>query len=394
MWKVKPPIFHVWPLNTAIYDTVQQIKQNTRKYIMKIFLSWSGDLSREIARVFQEWLPAVIQTVEPYLSSDSIAKGSRWSHDIGAALESSMYGVICVTRDNITSPWVTFEAGALSKSLSSGKVCPLLVDVSREEVSGPLSQFQNTIFSKDEIFKLVTSINDASGSQAVERIRLEKAYEIWWPELETKYNSVIAAHNEQHKKGKKEQPSSRTFKLLASRGTLINPADQSRNIAFKVETINLIMSSLGSAIQKATDYETAQDTFFSAGYKSGKIFGDRILEKWDLEYPSDCIVERVNRWCEFDSDVGWGRLKNNLTIDEENGNISGSIRLADNFQTYKRSGLNHPDCSLMFGYIKGVLESFCSGVPFSVVCDRNQCPMDNPFKRDCSFEVKIERVCE
>jgi len=358
---------------------------------VKIFLSWSGDLSRDVAAALQDWLPSVIQTVEPFLSSDSILKGSRWGQDLDAALESSAYGVICLTRENIESPWVAYEAGALSKSLASGRVCPLLVDLAQDEISGPLSQFQHTTLAKDEVLKLLSSINDASGPQSVDVSRLSKAYEIWWPELETRINSVLATYSEARKEAVREQPSSRTFRLLASRGTLINPGDESRNIAFKVETINLILASLGSALVSATDHETAATAFFAAGYGAGRTFGDRVLEKWDLEFPTDSIVDRVNRWCEFDSDVGWGRLKNDLTVDEEKGQISGTIRLADNFQTYKRSGDNHPDCSLMFGYIKGVMEAFCSGVPISVLCNREQCPMSHPFKRDCAFEVTIDK---
>jgi len=357
---------------------------------MKVFLSWSGDLSRDFATTLQEWLPSVLQTVEPFLSADAIVKGARWSHELGTALESSTFGIICLTRENMNSPWVTFEAGALSKSLSSGRVCPLLIDVSREDMLGPLSQFQNTTLTKDDMLKLISSVNDASGPQAVEQSRLNKAYEIWWPELEARLNSILAQHNERQQQRVKEQPTSRTFRLLTSRGTLINPADQSRNISFKVETINLILSSLGASLQNSTSLEKARDAFLIAGYAAGKMFGDRILEKWDLEFPADNIVDRLNRWCDFDSDVGWGRLTNNLCIDEQKGQISGVIRLVDNFQTYKRSDAKHPDCSLMFGYIKGVLESFCSGVPLSVECNQAQCPLSNPFKRDCTFEVKID----
>lgn len=357
---------------------------------MKVFLSWSGSLSREIASALQEWLPSVIQTVEPFLSSDSIFKGTRWGHELGVALEESSFGIICLTRENLDSPWISFEAGALSKSLSSGRVCPFLIDVSRDGLSGPLSQFQNTTLTKDDLLKLVSAINAASGAQSVEHARLAKAFDMWWPDLEAKVNSILASHHEKRDKHLDEQPSSRTFKLLTSRGTLINPADQSRNIAFKVETINRILETLGKELERNTDQATAHQAFFAAGYGAGRQFGERILEKWELDHPTDSIIDRINRWCDFDSDVGWGRLTNDLRVDESQGQISGSIMLLDNFQTYKRGERECPDCSLMFGYIKGVLEKLCRGIHLSVECNRQECPLTNPFKRDCIFRVSIK----
>jgi hypothetical protein len=81
---------------------------------MKIFLSWSGHKSHEIALVFRDWFPSIIQSIDPYVSSEDIDKGARWSTDIAKELENSTFGILCVTKDNINAPWLTFEAGALS----------------------------------------------------------------------------------------------------------------------------------------------------------------------------------------------------------------------------------------------------------------------------------------
>ena len=84
------------------------------RIIMKVFISWSGDQSKKIAQLFRDWLPTVIQAIEPFVSSEDIEKGARWNTDIAQELKESSFGLICVTKDNLNSQWLNFEAGALS----------------------------------------------------------------------------------------------------------------------------------------------------------------------------------------------------------------------------------------------------------------------------------------
>ena len=42
-----------------------------------VFISWSGARSKLIADTLYEWLPMVVQSVKPWMSSHSIDKGSR-----------------------------------------------------------------------------------------------------------------------------------------------------------------------------------------------------------------------------------------------------------------------------------------------------------------------------
>lgn len=158
---------------------------------MKVFLSWSGELSHKTAIIFRDWLPSVIQSIVPYVSSEDIDKGARWSTDIAKELENSTFGILCVTKENVHAPWLTFEAGALSKTMEKAAVSPFLFDIKRSEVSGPILQFQSTIFEREDIKKLVFSLNKACGAETLSDDRLEKAFSVWYSTLEEQLNALL-----------------------------------------------------------------------------------------------------------------------------------------------------------------------------------------------------------
>lgn len=55
----------------------------------KVFLGWSGETSNKVAIALSDWLPKVIQAIKPFVSSEDIAKGARWSPQIAKELQSS-----------------------------------------------------------------------------------------------------------------------------------------------------------------------------------------------------------------------------------------------------------------------------------------------------------------
>lgn len=171
---------------------------------MKIFISWSGDLSHNVAMVLREWIPCVLQTVEPYVSSEDIDKGTRWSSDIANELETSSFGIICVTQENLNAPWIHFEAGALSKIVKKSYVCPVLFGVKKSEVKGPLLQFQSASYEKEDIKKLIYTINSVCESESLESKRLDTAIEVWWPHLEANLNKLLEQLSTQEKSEKKQ----------------------------------------------------------------------------------------------------------------------------------------------------------------------------------------------
>lgn len=170
---------------------------------MKVFISWSGDLSRELGEALRDWLPAVIQNVKPFFTPNDIEKGARWGKDIAQELQSSAIGIFCLTKENLTKPWIMFEAGALSKQLDSSRVCPVLFGVESSDLEGPLVQFQASPFSEAEMKKLIRTINTGLGEQRLDDSVLNSVFEMWWPKLNEKVTKIVEKHNSKpaHKSG-------------------------------------------------------------------------------------------------------------------------------------------------------------------------------------------------
>jgi len=154
---------------------------------MRVFLSWSGVISRELAMILHDWIPLVVQCARPFISTGDIDKGKRWSDVLSEQLSQAGYGIVCVTSDNYTAPWLHFEAGAISKAIDKSYVSPLLFNIEPPEISGPLAQFQLTVCSEDDMRNLMRSINSRlDGDYRVSDDVLMREFEKWWPDLNDK----------------------------------------------------------------------------------------------------------------------------------------------------------------------------------------------------------------
>lgn len=171
----------------------------------KVFISWSGELSRKFGEALRNWLPATLQSVKPYFTPEDIEKGAKWSSEISQELESSNIGIICLTGDNTEKPWILFEAGALSKSIQKSHVCTLLFDIEPTAVKGPLTSFQATKFLRDDFKKLVTTINNAAGDARLDTGVLDGVFEMWWPKLESQVREIVQNHDKGAKAVKRSE---------------------------------------------------------------------------------------------------------------------------------------------------------------------------------------------
>jgi len=157
---------------------------------MRVFISWSGELSRSVGELIDEWLCCVLQAVKPWMSSKDIDRGSLWFNEISDQLADVNIGIICLTKENLNKPWILFEAGALAKGLNSNRVCPILIDLAPSDVAPPLSQFNLTKPTETDMYRLVATLNSRLGDSKLEASILDKVFEKYWPDFERRLEAL------------------------------------------------------------------------------------------------------------------------------------------------------------------------------------------------------------
>lgn len=174
---------------------------------MRVFISWSGEQSREVAELLDTWINCVIQATRPWISTHNIDNGSIWFTEIHSALAESKIGIVVLTKENKEKPWLLFEAGAMFKGISTNRVFTFLVDMKPTDIEDPLAQFHHTIYSKSSIQKLFENINSLLDKDAIRREILVESFEAFWKKYDKKYQDIIKKSPRQAKEPPRSEAS-------------------------------------------------------------------------------------------------------------------------------------------------------------------------------------------
>jgi hypothetical protein len=164
---------------------------------MRVFISWSGEPSRSIAQALRDWLPMVVQHVEPWMSDADVESGGRWNEAVARALDASDFGVVCVTRANQSAPWLIFEAGALAKTVAKAAVVPLCIDLPPSDLTGPLATFQGRFLDEDGVRRLVHDLS-RDGEWKISTEGLNKLFNAMWPQVREAIDEALEGHGMLH----------------------------------------------------------------------------------------------------------------------------------------------------------------------------------------------------
>ena len=155
---------------------------------MRVFISWSGEVSRQVGNVFNDYLPCVLNSCQPFYSPE-MNKGTIWFGRIVDELDQSAVGIVCLTRENLHNPWILFESGALAKRYGKEKACIFLFDLEPSDIPPPLSLLNATKNTKEDILRLIKTINSFSPQKLQDDI-LTRSFEAHWPQMANKFKEI------------------------------------------------------------------------------------------------------------------------------------------------------------------------------------------------------------
>lgn len=142
-------------------DTNKKMGQDKKT----IFISWSGGYTKQFATELKYVMETIIfpkeeTRLECFVSAEDIAVGSDWWIEIKNGLKVCQLGILCVTNENVSAPWIFYEAGGMaSRDLPA---IPLLIGCSINSITGtPLQGKQCVEFGNQKKFiNMMKSINE------------------------------------------------------------------------------------------------------------------------------------------------------------------------------------------------------------------------------------------
>lgn len=254
---------------------------------MKVFVSWSGEASRRVAALFRKYLPCMIQDLALFMSQHDLTSGRRWSEQLSKELEESNFGIVCLTPENLQSPWILLEAGALTKHVEGRACCVLLRELGPADVSGPLSQFQNRVFSRDGLQKLLFDMN-ALLERPLEPASLQLRFDKWWGDLDREVAAALADPHLSKSAGHKREQADILEELLLR----VRNIQQALESGWSPEPVasfsrNVVRDALNLAMSRLSTSQLALLREFVTPAGNALVIGSQELEakhsKADIE---------------------------------------------------------------------------------------------------------------
>jgi len=125
------------------------------------------------------------------------------------------------------------------------------------------------------------------------------------------------------------------------------------------------------------------------GYNGGKKFAVKMFAD-----DSATLRDKIDKWCEFDSAVGFGKFENKLDFDTQARMIMGRLLIHNCFVSYRNNC--EELCGIIKGYCAAVMEVLLGDCAVCVECaskKSGKCPKDLFYQTDkavCELYFKLK----
>ena len=169
---------------------------------MHVFISWSQERAKIVASALHEWLPTLLDGIEPFISSSEILDRPITTMD--EMLSKSPTGIWVVTSESSGDSWPVFECGALSRN---GPVVPYLIDIEPGDLPAPirvLHQARRSTLADTRL--LVRDLNAKLETPVATKV-LETRLQAMWPMLYASIEQALKAPIPLHARDVPTEPS-------------------------------------------------------------------------------------------------------------------------------------------------------------------------------------------
>lgn len=160
------------------------------------------------------------------------------------------------------------------RGLSQNQVCPILIDLSSNEISPPLSQFNHTAPTKEGIYQLIETLNRSINGTPLSAETLKMVFDRMWPDFDAAFQAILTGTSSLPAKKRSQESllndiyaSVQRIEKTAYLSFISNPdiflkdaATNKREFAYRNSSRHYIATVQNLLSQNAVDAETEQDS--------------------------------------------------------------------------------------------------------------------------------------
>ena len=125
--------------------------------------------------------------VDVWASSEDVRLGTDWRESLRTALRDTEYAILCITPQNVDSPWIAMEAGAITMGRGETfPAVPLLFGLGVDDLPSHLSGFQALEATEENLLRVGREVRECLGvttDHSVFERRLTVHTQNLWQEL-------------------------------------------------------------------------------------------------------------------------------------------------------------------------------------------------------------------